>query len=336
MLSPMTLATAEPKSWVVIPAWSLPQPEAGPSQLPLPQSEAGPPHIPSSQKEMRPASPPEEVNLGSRIAMEVEYEYDWLMEEAGFKLVAGPRPVSKRQQWKGLCPTVYISSFNSIEALEKNYLAQSLSHSLTDPTLHWEREGVLNRIMVDILAMKNRPFGPALSIELPPPGETSVRFPWRPVPEHLANLPGIGELLTEGDPLLSQTRQLPCPLNQTSLRKAQWFNLCPTTDPFFKETVEVVKEIAPTWCMQDMHAIMWQLHEAYQSKKPMCFEIREDTPDNMRSMLFLWQHNPEGVPTAIQHEDDGSLNLSDVNIWMCWSSSPPPRCQNWFFRDSST
>ena len=94
----MTLATAEPKSWVVIPAWSLPQPEAGPSQLPLPQSEAGPPHIPSSQKEMRPASPPEEVNLGSRIAMEVEYEYDWLMEEAGFKLVEGPLPVSKRQQ----------------------------------------------------------------------------------------------------------------------------------------------------------------------------------------------------------------------------------------------
>ena len=33
-------------------------------------------------------------------------------------------------------------------------------------------------------------------------------------------------------------------------------------------------------------------------------------------MLFLWQHNPEGVPTAIRQEDDGSLNLSDVNIWM--------------------
>ena len=27
--------------------------------------------------------------------------------------------------------------------------------------------------------------------------------------------------------------------------------------------------------------------------------------------------NPEGgVPTAIQQEDDGSLNLSDVDIWM--------------------
>ena len=52
------------------------------------------------------------------------------------------------------------------------------------------------------------------------------------------------------------TDQGPRPLGQTSLRKAQWFDLCPMTDLFFKETVEVVKEIAPVWCMQDMHAIM--------------------------------------------------------------------------------
>ena len=47
-LLPATLATVEPKSWVVIPAWSLPQPEAGPSRLPPPQPEAGPSRIPSS------------------------------------------------------------------------------------------------------------------------------------------------------------------------------------------------------------------------------------------------------------------------------------------------
>ena len=187
--------------------------------------------------------------------MEVDDEYEW-MEEAGYKLVDGPLPVSKRQQKKGLGPSVYISAFNSIEALEKNYLAQSPSHSLTDPVLCREREGGLNRITVDKLTMRNRPSGPASSIELPPQGEISVGFLWRPVPEHLANLPGIGEPLTLGDPLLSQTRQLPCPLSQTSLRKAQWFDLCPMTDPFFKEMVEVMKEIAPTWHMWDMHAIM--------------------------------------------------------------------------------
>ena len=48
----------------------------------------------------------------------------------------------------------------------------------------------------------------------------------------------------------------------------------------------------------------------------MCFKIREDTPNDMWSMLSSWQHNPEGVPTAIRQEDDRSLNLSDVDIWM--------------------
>ena len=142
--------------------------------------------------------------------MEVDDEYEW-MEEAGYKLVDGPPPVSKRQQQKGLGPLVYISAFNSIEALKKNYLAQSPSNSLTDPDLHQEREGVLNIITVDKLMMKNRPSGPTSSVELPPPGETSVGVLWRPVPEHLANLPGIGEPLTAGDPPLSQTRQLPRP-----------------------------------------------------------------------------------------------------------------------------
>ena len=135
-------------------------------------------------------------------------------------------------------------------------MAQLPSHSVTDPALCQEREGVLNRIMVAKLVMKNRPSGPTLTIELTPPGETSVGFLWRPVPEHLTNLPRIGELLTAGDLLLSQTRQLPCPLGRTSLRKAQWIDLCPMTDPFFKETVEVVKEIAPVWHMRDMHVIM--------------------------------------------------------------------------------
>ena len=114
----------------------------------------------------------------------------------------------------------------------------------------------MNRIVVDKLVMKNRPSGPTSSVELPPPGETFVGFPWRPVPEHLVNLLGIGEPLTAGGLPLSQTRQLPHPLSQTSLRKAQWFDLCPMTNPFFKEMVEVVKEITPAWHMQDMHAIM--------------------------------------------------------------------------------
>ena len=66
--------------------------------------------------------------------MEVDDEYKW-MEEAGYKLLDGPLPVSKKQQKKVLGPSVYISASNSIEALEVNYLAQFPSHLLTDPAL---------------------------------------------------------------------------------------------------------------------------------------------------------------------------------------------------------
>ena len=36
----------------------------------------------------------------------------------------------------------------------------------------------------------------------------------------------------------------------------------------------------------------------------------------MQSILHAWQRNPEGVTTTIRQEDDRSLNLSDVDIWM--------------------
>ena len=46
---------------------------------------------------MRATTLPEEVNLRSCIAMEVDDEYEW-MDEAPYKLVDGPLPVSKRPQ----------------------------------------------------------------------------------------------------------------------------------------------------------------------------------------------------------------------------------------------
>ena len=42
-------------------------------------------------------------------------------------------------------------------------------------------------------------------------------------------------------------------------------------------------------------------------------------------MLFLWQHNMEGVATTIQQEDDGSFNLPDVNIWMWFKIITPTK-----------
>ena len=57
----------------------------------------------------------------------------------------------------------------------------------------------MNRIAMEHITMKNRISGPSPSITLPPPEEAAIPFPWRPVPEHLANFLGIGELLPVGD-----------------------------------------------------------------------------------------------------------------------------------------
>ena len=145
--------------------------------------------------------------------MEVDnWEPEWLKEEEGYRLHTSPPTISKRWQCRGLGPLIEILAFTSIEDLEKTYLVCSPSNSLTDPTFHREREGVVNRITMEHIMMKNRILEPSLSILLPPPGEPAVPFPWRPVLEHLENLPGIEELLTVGDPSLSQMGQLPHPL----------------------------------------------------------------------------------------------------------------------------
>jgi hypothetical protein len=33
-------------------------------------------------------------------------------------------------------------------------------------------------------------------------------------------------------------------------------------------------------------------------------------------VLQGWRHNPEGVPLPIHGELDGTLNLSDIDVWM--------------------
>ena len=115
MVSPTTVVAAEPPmqtTQVAKPAWSLPQPETGPSQLPPPPHEVGP------------STQPEGVSLGCCITMEMDEGVPYqLMEEEGFKPSDNWPTVLKRQQHRGLGPPVNISSFNSMEELKRNYLA---------------------------------------------------------------------------------------------------------------------------------------------------------------------------------------------------------------------
>jgi hypothetical protein len=41
-------------------------------------------------------------------------------------------------------------------------------------------------------------------------------------------------------------------------------------------------------------------------------------------MLQSWQHNPEGIPLPIRGESDGTLNTSDIDVWM-WLKKLSPK-----------
>ena len=82
-LPPTTLATVEPKSWVVIPTWSLPQPEAGPSRLPCLSQRLGPLAYPCLKKRREPPPHSKKSTLG------IASPWKWTMNMNGWR-----RPVT--------------------------------------------------------------------------------------------------------------------------------------------------------------------------------------------------------------------------------------------------
>jgi hypothetical protein len=44
------------------------------------------------------------------------------------------------------------------------------------------------------------------------------------------------------------------------------------------------------------------------------------------TVLQGWMHNPEGVPLPIRGELDGTLNISDINVWI-WLKNLSPKSQ---------
>ena len=77
---------------------------------------------------------------------------------------------------------------------------QQMSPLNGDKSARQEREGVLNTIVVDKLAMKNRVSGLASSIELPPPGETICWIPVESSAGALGESPGNQRTIDSGRP----------------------------------------------------------------------------------------------------------------------------------------
>ena len=68
--------------------------------------------------------------------------------------------------------------------------------------------------------------------------------------------------------------------------------------------------------MLPMHVALWRITDHSCAHKARLITILPTTPVDTQPLLRGWQLNPNGVPPAIRQEDDGTMNLLDVDIWM--------------------
>jgi hypothetical protein len=67
-----------------------------------------------------------------------------------------------------------------------------------------------------------------------------------------------------------------------------------------------------------------QAQRCIDNPKPDQFGIGVGTTGDIVAILRGWQHNPEGVPAPIRGESDGTLNISDIDVWM-WLRKLSPK-----------
>jgi hypothetical protein len=120
--------------------------------------------------------------------------------------------------------------------------------------------------------------------------------------------------------------RLPRPLGRSVPRTAEWFDVCPLDDIQFQELQELAKLTPPAECMREMMTTFRriQAQRCNDNPKPKRFGIHLSTPGDMVPVLQSRQHNPEGVALQIRGESDGTLNTSDVDVWM-WLKQLSPK-----------
>jgi hypothetical protein len=122
------------------------------------------------------------------------------------------------------------------------------------------------------------------------------------------------------------TGRLPRPIGRTVPRIARWVDVCPLEDERFINLYELAKNTPPAERTREMGITFRrvQAQRRVDNPKPNRFEIGVGTAGDIVAILRSWQHNPEGVPTPIRSESDGTLNTSDIDVWM-WMRRLSPK-----------
>ena len=112
------------------------------------------------------------------------------------------------------------------------------------------------------------------------------------------------------------TGQLPRPIGKAYPVNQDWFDVC---DLQLSNFLALIREARHTLCdqlMLPMCAALRHVTDHSCAHKARLITILPTTPVDIQPLLRGWQLNPDRVPPAICQEDDGTMNLLNVDIWM--------------------
>ena len=136
------------------------------------------------------------------------------------------------------------------------------------------------------------------------------------VPAGDSHLLKLGSHYVRANPPIPVMGQLPQPIGKAQPVSQDWFDVCDMQSSNF---LTLVKEARRTPCDQLTHPMCVTLQcvtQHSQATNVSLIIILLSTPVDTQPMLRGWQLNPHRVPPAICQEDDGTMHLLDVDVWM--------------------
>ena len=118
------------------------------------------------------------------------------------------------------------------------------------------------------------------------------------------------------DPPILVTGQLPQPVGKAQPVNQDWFDICDLQLSNFLALVKEAKHTPRDQLMHPMCAALQRITQHSWANNVSLITILPSNPVDTQPLLRGWQLNPHGVPPAVCQEDNGTMHLLDIDIWM--------------------
>ena len=110
--------------------------------------------------------------------------------------------------------------------------------------------------------------------------------------------------------------QLPRPIGKAYPVNQDWFDVCDLQSSNFLALVKEARHTPHDQLTLPMSTALQCITDHSRAHKARLITILPTTPVDTQPLLRGWQLNPDRVSPAVRQEDDGTMNLLDVDIWM--------------------